>query len=73
MFGRTNSASAEIQSVINLAQGRGKGREDEDYVARRNAVDFRLSLLNIARCVALWVEALRRRGRERVERRETCE
>ena len=57
----------EIQLVINLAQWRSKGREDEDYVARRNAV-----LLNIARCAALWVEALRRRGRERVERRETC-
>ena len=26
--------------MINLAQGRGKGREDEDYVTCRNAVDF---------------------------------
>ena len=51
----------EIQSVINLAQARGKGREDEDYVARRNAVDFGLPLLNNAKCAALWVEALRRK------------
>lgn len=51
----------EIQSVINLAQGRGKGREDEDYVARRNAVDFGLPLLNNAKCAALWVEALKRK------------
>ncbi|KAG9312067.1 carbamoyl-phosphate synthase subunit arginine-specific large [Chiua virens] len=51
----------EIQSVINLAQGRGTGREDEDYVARRNAVDFGLPLLNNAKCAALWVEALRRK------------
>ncbi|KAN0081253.1 hypothetical protein V8E55_008877 [Tylopilus felleus] len=51
----------EIQSVINLAQGRGKGREDEDYVARRNAVDFGLPLLNNAKCAVLWVEALKRK------------
>ncbi|KAF8141232.1 hypothetical protein EV363DRAFT_1151488 [Boletus edulis] len=47
--------------IINLAQGRGKGREDEDYVARRNAVDFGLPLLNNAKCAALRVEALRRK------------
>ncbi|KAF9243141.1 carbamoyl-phosphate synthase [Melanogaster broomeanus] len=51
----------EIQSVINLANGRGKGKEDEDYVARRNAVDFGLPLLNNAKCAVLWVEALRRK------------
>ncbi|KAF8434996.1 hypothetical protein L210DRAFT_988086 [Boletus edulis BED1] len=43
--------------IINLAQG----REDEDYVARRHAVDFALPLLNNAKCAALWVEALRRK------------
>lgn len=30
----------EIQLVINLAKARGKDVLDEDYVARRNAVDF---------------------------------
>ncbi|KAG1818331.1 hypothetical protein EV424DRAFT_1472759 [Suillus variegatus] len=48
----------EIQCVINLAKARGTGFDDEDYVARRNAVDFGLPLLNNARCAQLWVEAL---------------
>ncbi|KAG2159137.1 carbamoyl-phosphate synthase [Suillus bovinus] len=48
----------EIQCVINLAKARGTGFADEDYVARRNAVDFGLPLLNNARCAQLWVEAL---------------
>jgi carbamoyl-phosphate synthase large subunit len=30
----------EIQAVINLAKSRGRDTVDEDYVARRNAVDF---------------------------------
>jgi hypothetical protein len=30
----------EIQTVINLARQRGRDTVDEDYVARRNAVDF---------------------------------
>jgi carbamoyl-phosphate synthase large subunit len=48
----------EIQCVINLAKARGTGFDDKDYVARRNAVDFGLPLLNNARCAQLWVEAL---------------
>ncbi|KAF9228415.1 carbamoyl-phosphate synthase [Gyrodon lividus] len=51
----------EIQCVVNLASGRGRGKEDEDYVARRNAVDFGLPLLNDAKCAVLWVEALKRK------------
>lgn len=51
----------EIQCVVNLARGRGKGFTDEDYVARRNAVDFGLPLLNNARCAKLWVEALEKK------------
>ncbi|CAE6458358.1 unnamed protein product [Rhizoctonia solani] len=47
-----------IQCVINLAKARGKNAVDEDYVARRNAVDFGLPLLNNARCAQLFVEAL---------------
>jgi carbamoyl-phosphate synthase large subunit len=30
----------DIQAVINLAKARGRDTLDEDYVARRNAVDF---------------------------------
>ncbi|CAE6425277.1 carbamoyl-phosphate synthase large subunit [Rhizoctonia solani AG-1 IB] len=47
-----------IQCVVNLAKARGKDAVDEDYVARRNAVDFGLPLLNNARCAQLFVEAL---------------
>ncbi|EJT96748.1 carbamoyl-phosphate synthase [Dacryopinax primogenitus] len=39
----------EIQCVINLAKARGKDALDEDYVARRNAVDFGIPLINNAR------------------------
>ncbi|OCH89863.1 carbamoyl-phosphate synthase [Obba rivulosa] len=48
----------DIECVINLAKSRGKDITDEDYVARRNAVDFGLPLLNNARCAQLFVEAL---------------
>ncbi|EMD33128.1 carbamoyl-phosphate synthase [Gelatoporia subvermispora B] len=48
----------DIECVINLAKARGKDVTDEDYVARRNAVDFGLPLLNNARCAQLFVEAL---------------
>ena len=51
----------DIQCVINLSKTRGKGFTDEDYVARRNAVDFGLPLLNNARCAKLWVEALQKK------------
>ncbi|KAH9921919.1 carbamoyl-phosphate synthase [Amylocystis lapponica] len=48
----------DIECVINLAKARGKDALDEDYVARRNAVDFGLPLLNNARCAQLFVESL---------------
>ncbi|TEB38419.1 carbamoyl-phosphate synthase subunit arginine-specific large [Coprinellus micaceus] len=51
----------EIQSVINLAKSRADTFTDEDYVARRNAVDFGVPLLNEARTAELWVEALARK------------
>ncbi|KIK96688.1 hypothetical protein PAXRUDRAFT_825663 [Paxillus rubicundulus Ve08.2h10] len=51
----------DIQCVFNLASGRAKGKEDEDYVARRNAVDFGLPLLNDAKCAVLWVESLKQK------------
>ncbi|KAF8520823.1 carbamoyl-phosphate synthase [Gautieria morchelliformis] len=51
----------DIQCVINLAKLRGQSATDEDYVARRNAVDFGLPLLNNARTAALFVESLRRK------------
>ncbi|KAJ7928453.1 carbamoyl-phosphate synthase [Mycena leptocephala] len=51
----------EISCVINLAKSRGASFTDEDYVARRNAVDFGLPLLNNARCADLFVESLARK------------
>ncbi|KAF9451498.1 carbamoyl-phosphate synthase [Macrolepiota fuliginosa MF-IS2] len=48
----------EIQCVINIARQRGQTFTDEDYVARRNAVDFGLPLLNNAQTAQLFVEAL---------------
>lgn len=48
----------EIQFVINLAQHRAKSTTDEDYVARRNAVDFGLPLLNEPKTAKLFVETL---------------
>ncbi|KAL1745025.1 hypothetical protein HDZ31DRAFT_63512 [Schizophyllum fasciatum] len=51
----------DIQCVINLAQARATTFVDEDYVARRNAVDFGLPLLNDARTAELWVESLARK------------
>jgi len=51
----------DIQCVINIARSRGADFVDEDYVARRNAVDFGLPLLNNAQTAALFVESLARK------------
>lgn len=51
----------EIQVVINLAQIRGRDVLDEDYVARRNAVDFGLPLINNVKLAVLFVEALEKK------------
>ncbi|TFK74012.1 carbamoyl-phosphate synthase [Pluteus cervinus] len=51
----------DIQCVINLARSRATDFVDEDYVARRNAVDFGLPLLNNARTAELFVESLARK------------
>jgi len=52
----------DIQCVINLARGRGTSVTDEDYVARRNAVDFGLPLLNNPRTAQLFVDSLAKKG-----------
>ena len=38
-----------IDAVINLASERGKTQLDEDYVMRRNSVDFKVPLVNDAK------------------------
>ncbi|KAF8622740.1 hypothetical protein AX15_006830 [Amanita polypyramis BW_CC] len=50
-----------IQTVINLANTRGADLTDEDYVARRNAVDFGYPLLNNPKTALLFVESLARK------------
>ncbi|KAL8286674.1 hypothetical protein RQP46_004202 [Phenoliferia psychrophenolica] len=47
----------DIQCVINLAKLRGRDQVDEDYVARRNAVDFGLPLIVNPALAQLFVEA----------------
>ncbi|KAJ3513419.1 hypothetical protein NLJ89_g2953 [Agrocybe chaxingu] len=51
----------DISCVVNLAKARGADFVDEDYVARRNAVDFGLPLLNNAKTAQLFVESLARK------------
>ena len=55
----------DIQCVINLARLRGRDMLDEDYVARRNAVDFGLPLFNNANTALMFVEALSKQVRRR--------
>ncbi|KAF8633307.1 hypothetical protein AX17_004481 [Amanita inopinata Kibby_2008] len=50
-----------IQCVINLANARGVSFTDEDYVARRNAVDFGYPLLNNPKTAQLFVDSLARK------------
>ena len=51
----------EIQFVINLAKYRAKTTTDENYVARRNAVDFGLPLLYEPKTALLFVETLEKK------------
>ncbi|KOS16534.1 carbamoyl-phosphate synthase [Malassezia pachydermatis] len=51
----------EIQFVINLAKYRAGSTTDENYVARRNAVDFGLPLLNEPKTALLFVETLEKK------------
>lgn len=51
----------DVTSVINLAKGRAKDTLDEDYVARRNAVDFGIPLVVNPLLAELYVQALGRK------------
>ncbi|KAM0748799.1 spermidine synthase [Meredithblackwellia eburnea MCA 4105] len=52
----------DIQCVINLAKSRGRDQVDEDYVARRNAVDFGLPLIGNPALAQLFVEAFAKKA-----------
>ncbi|BFZ55888.1 carbamoyl-phosphate synthase (glutamine-hydrolyzing) cpa2 [Savitreella phatthalungensis] len=47
-----------IDAVINLASARGRDVLDEDYVQRRNCVDFNIPLVNDPKCAVLFAQAL---------------
>lgn len=48
----------DIDAVFNLAAARGRDLLDEDYVQRRNCVDFNIPLFNDPKCAVLFCEAL---------------
>lgn len=47
-----------IDAVMNLASARGRDTLDEDYVQRRNCVDFNIPLFNDPKCAVLFCQAL---------------
>merc|ERR1712130_51455 len=51
--------NANIQLVINLCRSRAPNTGDENYVARRNAVDFGIALATNPNLAKLWVETLK--------------
>lgn len=48
-----------IDAVVNLASARGRDVLDEDYVQRRNCVDFNIPLFNDPKCAVLFCQALK--------------
>lgn len=53
-----------IDFVFNLAQLRASQTTDENYIARRSAVDFGIPLVNDSKCAVLFVEAVKRKRQE---------
>ncbi|CAG8558306.1 12125_t:CDS:2 [Funneliformis caledonium] len=54
----------KIDFVFNLAQLRASVVTDENYIARRSAVDFGIPLVNDSKCARLFVEAIKRKRQE---------
>ncbi|EPX71258.1 arginine specific carbamoyl-phosphate synthase Arg4 [Schizosaccharomyces octosporus yFS286] len=50
-----------VACVFNLASARGKDIYDKDYVMRRNAVDFNVTLINDPNCAKLFVDSLKQK------------
>ncbi|KAL7419244.1 carbamoyl-phosphate synthase (glutamine-hydrolyzing) cpa2 [Cryptotrichosporon argae] len=51
----------EIQTVVNMARSRAATTLDEDYAARRAAVDFGIPLINNAKLAVLFTETLQKK------------
>ncbi|KAG9296443.1 hypothetical protein G9A89_015035 [Geosiphon pyriformis] len=56
--------SNNIDFVFNLSQLRAQTINDENYIARRSAVDFGIPLINDGKCALLFVESLKRKREE---------
>ncbi|CAG8671749.1 5026_t:CDS:2 [Cetraspora pellucida] len=56
--------SNKIDFVFNLAQLRASEVSDENYIARRSAVDFGIPLVNDSKCARLFVESVKRKRQE---------
>ena len=54
----------KIDFVFNLSQLRALTTTDENYIARRLAVDFGIPLVNDSKCARLFVEAVKRKRQE---------
>ncbi|KAK7206081.1 hypothetical protein BZA70DRAFT_237081 [Myxozyma melibiosi] len=57
----------DIQSVFNLAKDRADNLLDEDYIMRRNAIDFAIPLFNEPRTAVLFAECLKEKLPEKEE------
>lgn len=57
----------DIKCVFNLAAARAESLLDEDYVMRRNAIDFAIPLFNEGKTSLLFSEAMKERLPEKVE------
>lgn len=53
-----------IDFVFNLASLRASDTNDENYLARRSAVDFGIPLVNDSKCARLFVESFKRKRQE---------
>ncbi|CAG8496260.1 3840_t:CDS:2, partial [Acaulospora colombiana] len=54
----------KIDFVFNLASLRASTVADENYIARRSAVDFGIPLINDSKCARLFVESVKRKRQE---------
>lgn len=56
----------DIKGVFNLAKARAESLEDEDYVMRRNAIDFGIPLFNEPQTSMLFAECLKQKLPQRL-------
>lgn len=57
----------DIKAVVNLASKRAENTDDEDYIMRRNAIDFAIPLFNEPNTSLLFAKALAAKIHEKVK------